>query len=105
MSEVAVSTVTKGGAVQEILDTYWRRNVQLKVVLLSIWGIASLVMAIIAVEPLNDIDLGGFPFGFWMAQQGAIFTFVVIIFVYARVMDGRDRRLEEELESQQGGDR
>ena len=88
---------------RDILDTYWRRNIQLKVIMLAIWALASLVLAILAVEPLNEAEIGGFPLGFWMAQQGAIFTFVALIFIYAKIMDNRDSALEKELESAQGG--
>jgi putative solute:sodium symporter small subunit len=89
---------------RDLLDTYWRRNIQLKIIMLSIWGLASLGLAILAVEPLNEAEIGGFPLGFWMAQQGAIFTFVALIFVYAKIMDNRDRKLEADLEANQGGE-
>ena len=50
----------------------------------------SLGLSIILVEPLNTIKLGGFPLGFWFAQQGSILVFVVLIWVYARLMDRLD---------------
>ncbi len=60
--------------------------------LLVIWFVVSYLLGIVFVEPLNQFHLGGFPLGFWFAQQGSIFTFIVLIFVYAIVMDRVDRR-------------
>ena len=71
---------------------YWRANKALIRNLLIIWAVVSLVMSILLVEPLNTIQLGGVPFGFWMAQQGSIYVFVVLIFVYAIQMDKLDRK-------------
>jgi len=62
------------------------------VVLLSIWFVVSYLLGIVFVEPLNQFYLGGFPLGFWFAQQGSIFVFIVLTFVYAFVMDRIDRR-------------
>lgn len=81
----------------QAIQDYWRRNVRLKITLLSIWGFVSLVLAILLVKPLNEVSLGGFPLGFWMAQQGAIFVFVVLIFVYAKTMDRYDSELEARI--------
>jgi putative solute:sodium symporter small subunit len=81
---------------------YWRANVRLQTGLLLIWAVAGLLLAIILADPLNNIVIGGFPLGFWMAQQGAIIVFVVLIFVYARRMDRVDEEYdvhEEELGS------
>ena len=79
---------------QDAVDEYWRKNVRLKIVLLSIWALVSIVLAILLVNQLNEASLGGFPLGFWIAQQGSIFTFVVLIFVYARTMDRYDAELK-----------
>ncbi len=73
---------------------YWRENIRVLVVLLSIWFAVSFGLGILLVEPLNAFSLGGFPLGFWFAQQGAIYVFVVLIFVYARWMDRVDRRFD-----------
>jgi putative solute:sodium symporter small subunit len=62
------------------------------VVLLSIWFVVSYLFGIVFVEPLNQFHLGGFPLGFWFAQQGSIFVFIALTFVYAFVMDRIDRR-------------
>jgi putative solute:sodium symporter small subunit len=82
----------------QAIQEYWRRNLRLKVTLLSIWGLVSLVLAILLVNVLNEASFGGFPLGFWMAQQGSIFTFVVLIFVYARTMDRYDSELEATMQ-------
>jgi putative solute:sodium symporter small subunit len=62
------------------------------VVLLSIWFVVSYLLGIVFVEPLNQFHLGGFPVGFWFAQQGSIFVFIILTFVYAFAMDRIDRR-------------
>lgn len=70
---------------------YWRRNLRLVAVCMVIWFIVSYVFGIILVEPLNNIRIGGYKLGFWFAQQGSIYTFVVLIFFYARRMNKLDR--------------
>ena len=72
--------------------TYWRGSLRRTLVLLAIWFIAGPLMGILLVEPLNTIFIGGMPFGFWMSQQGAIYVFVVLIFIYAYTSDRADRR-------------
>ena len=62
------------------------------VALLSIWFVVSYLLGIVFVEPLNQFHLGGFPVGFWFAQQGSIFVFIILTFVYAFAMDRIDRR-------------
>lgn len=71
---------------------YWRANKALIRNLLIIWAIASLGMSIVFVAPLNALTIGNLPFGFWMAQQGSIFVFVVLVFIYAIQMDRLDRK-------------
>ncbi|AFZ60707.1 DUF4212 domain-containing protein [Anabaena cylindrica FACHB-243] len=71
---------------------YWRANTTLIRNLLIIWALVSLVFSILLVEPLNSIRFFGVPFGFWMAQQGSILVFVVLIFTYAFQMDKLDRK-------------
>ncbi len=61
-------------------------------VLLSIWFVVSYLLGIVFVETLNQFYLGGIPLGFWFAQQGAIFVFIILTFVYAFAMDRIDRR-------------
>lgn len=73
-------------------QAYWRENTALIRNLLIIWAVVSLGMSILFVQPLNTIRFFGVPFGFWMAQQGSIYVFVVLIFVYAVQMDKLDRK-------------
>ena len=72
---------------------YWQRNVRYLIVLLLIWFVVSYGLGILLVEPLNQIRLfgSGFKLGFWFAQQGSIYVFVVLIFVYVKLMNRLDR--------------
>ena len=74
------------------LKRYWRTNLGYLAVLLSFWFLVSFLCGIVWVDELNEIRLGGFKLGFWFAQQGSIYFFVVLIFVYAWRMDVLDRR-------------
>ncbi|WP_405224866.1 DUF4212 domain-containing protein [Lentisalinibacter sediminis] len=77
---------------------YWRRNLRLVAVCMVIWFIVSYLFGIILVEPLNNIRIGGYKLGFWFAQQGSIYTFVVLIFFYARRMNKLDREFSVQEE-------
>ena len=70
---------------------YWRRNVSLMVKLLVVWFIVSFGCGIMLFDVLNGIRIGGYKLGFWGAQQGSIYVFVVLIFYYARKMGQLDR--------------
>ena len=70
---------------------YWRRTLWRILGLLAVWFLAGPVMSIVLVEPINSFRVGGVPFGFWMAQQGAIYVFVVLIFLNAWLADRTDR--------------
>lgn len=72
-------------------SNYWRANIRLVSILLVIWFVVSYGFGIILAEPLNAIRIGGVGLGFWFAQQGSIFTFVVLIFFYASRMSKLDR--------------
>ena len=71
---------------------YWRANLRLIGVLLSIWAVVSYGGSILLVDVLNHASIGQLPLGFWFAQQGSIYTFVVLILVYAWRMQVLDRR-------------
>ena len=77
---------------QDRQRAYWRANVRLIRNLLIIWAFVSIGCGILCVSLLNFIQIGNLPFGFWMAQQGSIFTFVILIFVYAMQMDKLERK-------------
>jgi putative solute:sodium symporter small subunit len=72
-------------------NTYWKKNIRYITILLSIWFIVSFGCGILFVEQLNTIQIGGFKLGFWFAQQGSIFGFVVIIFTYIYLMNKLDQ--------------
>lgn len=71
-------------------QSYWRRNLKLMAVLLTIWALVSFGAGIVFVEPLNEIVIAGFPLGFWFAQQGSILVFLGLIAVYVWRMDRLD---------------
>lgn len=73
------------------LQQYWRTNLKYLVILLAIWFVVSYGFGILLVDELNRIRLGGFKLGFWFAQQGSIYVFVILIFVYVRLMNRLDR--------------
>ncbi|MEA3546887.1 MAG: DUF4212 domain-containing protein [Thermodesulfobacteriota bacterium] len=76
------------------LSLYWKKNLTLMVVLLTIWAVVSYGCGILFVEQLNAIKIGGFPLGFWFAQQGAIYTFVCLIFAYYFIMQKVDKEFD-----------
>ena len=73
---------------------YWKKNLQYLLILLSIWFLVSYGAGILFAEYLNNFSLAGYPLGFWFAQQGAIFTFVILIFVYVWLMNRLDRKFD-----------
>ncbi len=73
------------------LSEYWRRNLRYLLILLVIWFTVSYGFGILLVDQLNAVRLGGFPLGFWFAQQGSIYVFVILIFVYVFLMNKLDK--------------
>ncbi|WP_438466787.1 DUF4212 domain-containing protein [Marinomonas sp. PE14-40] len=71
-------------------NAYWSANVSLMIKLLVVWFVVSFGCGILLVDVLNNIQIGGYKLGFWFAQQGAIYTFVVLIFIYAKKMAALD---------------
>jgi len=76
------------------MQKYWKRNIRTLLILLAVWFIVSFGFGIMLVEPLNAIKIGGYKLGFWFAQQGSIFSFVILIFVYVYRMN----KLDEEFD-------
>ena len=74
------------------LKRYWRTNLSYLAILLSAWFLVSFLFGIVWVEELNTIRLGGFKLGFWFAQQGSIYAFVIIILIYIRLMNRLDQK-------------
>ena len=77
---------------EERKQAYWRANNRLILGLLVVWSAVSYGCGILFVEFLNRFTFFGLPFGFWIAHQGAIYVFVVLIFVYAWRMDKLDKK-------------
>ena len=76
------------------LNLYWKKNLKIMAVLLGVWFFVSYFCGIIIVDALNKVMIGGFPLGFWFAQQGAMFVFVALIFVYCHLMEKLDREFD-----------
>jgi putative solute:sodium symporter small subunit len=76
------------------MKAYWKKNLKTLLFLLAIWFLVSFGFGILLVEPLNAIQFGGFKLGFWFAQQGSIYTFVVLIFVYVYRMNQLDKEFD-----------
>lgn len=76
------------------MSAYWRKNLRTLLILLCIWFTVSFGFGIILVEPLNQFKLGGYPLGFWFAQQGSIYSFIILIFVYVIRMNMLDREFD-----------
>jgi putative solute:sodium symporter small subunit len=75
---------------------YWKKNLQYLAVLLLIWFVVSYGCGILFVDELDNIRFGGFKLGFWFAQQGSIYVFVVLIFVYVYLMNKLDQKYNVE---------
>ncbi len=71
---------------------YWKENLQYLTILMSIWFLVSYGFGILFADALNGIKLGGFKLGFWFAQQGSIYVFVALIFIYVRLMNKLDKK-------------
>jgi len=74
------------------MKAYWKENLRYLAILLSIWFLVSYVFGILLVDQLNAIKLGGFKLGFWFAQQGSMYVFVILIFVYVKLMNRLDKK-------------
>jgi putative solute:sodium symporter small subunit len=83
---------------------YWRANIKVLLILVGVWFFASFGMGIIVVDFLDEFAFMGFPFGFWMAQQGSIVVFLIIIAIYAIVMNRMDKRHGVEEDDVEGQD-
>ena len=74
------------------MKEYWKHNLKYLAFLLTIWFLVSFGAGIIFVTQLNEVKIAGFKLGFWFAQQGAIYTFVILIIVYIRLMNKLDKK-------------
>ena len=76
------------------MKLYWKKNLGYLTVLLIIWFTVSYLAGILFAGPLNGVKIGGFPLGFWFAQQGSIYVFVILIFVYVSLMNKLDKEFD-----------
>jgi len=84
--------------VVEAIHRYWRKNVGIMAILLVVWAIVGLGCGVLFADVLNEFRLGGFPLGFWFAQQGSIFVFVVLILIYGVALNRLDAEHHRDLE-------
>lgn len=73
------------------LQNYWKKNLQYLLILLSIWFLSSYGFGILLRKQLDMIEIGGFKLGFWFAQNGSIYVFVLLIFIYVFLMNRLDK--------------
>jgi|TARA_B110000305_G_scaffold78484_1_gene88284 putative solute:sodium symporter small subunit len=71
---------------------YWKENIRYVIILLFVWFIVSFGAGILFKNYLNEFKIGGFKLGFWFAQQGSMYVFVILIFVYVRLMNKLDKK-------------
>ncbi len=74
--------------------SYWPATLRLLGIILAVWAFVAFGASIVLAEQLNKIKLGGYPLGFWFAQQGSIYIFIALIFIYTRVMGKIDRKYD-----------
>ena len=79
---------------QEAAQAYWKENISTILKLLVVWFVVSYGCGIIFLDELNSIEFAGFKLGFWFAQQGAMYVFVILIFVYAKLMKGIEEKYD-----------
>ena len=77
---------------QQHATAYWKENIRYVLILLTIWFLVSYGAGILFKDALNTIKIGGFKLGFWFAQQGSMYVFVILIFVYVRLMNKLDKK-------------
>jgi putative solute:sodium symporter small subunit len=80
------------------MQEYWKRNVRYLAILLSIWFVVSYIISIVFVNELDTIKFAGFKLGFWFAQQGSIYIYVIMIFVYVAWMNKLDKEFNVDEE-------
>jgi putative solute:sodium symporter small subunit len=73
-------------------DSYWNENIRILIILLSIWFLVSFGFGILLSEWLDQFQIAGFKLGFWFAQQGSIYVFIILIFIYIHLMNKLDKR-------------
>jgi putative solute:sodium symporter small subunit len=84
--------------IRAAIDRYWRQNLRIMAALLAIWALVGLGCGVLFADTLSRFHLGGFPLGFWFAQQGSIVVFVLLILVYCVLLNRLDDRHHLEIE-------
>ena len=84
--------------ITESIHRYWRKNLRVMAACLLIWAFAGLGCGVLFADTLNRFSLGGFPLGFWFAQQGSILVFVLLILVYGLALNRLDAEHHRDLE-------
>ena len=79
-------------------QNYWRSNLKILSILLSIWFIVSFGFGIIWSDSLDQLQIGGFKLGFWFVQEGSIYFFVILIFIYIYLMNRLDKKYKDKSE-------
>ena len=92
--------------VKHSAEAYWKANLSLIIKLLIIWFTVPFLGGIVFVDVFNQVNLGGYPLGFWLAQQGSIYLFVALIFYYAKKMSDLDDQYDGDIgnDSDHGSD-
>lgn len=78
---------------------YWQENIRILTILMSIWFFVSFLMGIVFVDQLDNIRFAGFKLGFWISQQGSIFIYVLLVYLYLKAMDKLDKKYKLDDES------
>jgi putative solute:sodium symporter small subunit len=78
-------------------NKYWKSNIRILIILLGIWFISSFGFGILFSDVLDNFKIGGFKIGFWFAQQGRIYIFVLLIFIYVFLINRLDKKYKKEI--------
>ena len=81
-------------------QSYWKSNIRILVALLTVWFVASFGFGILWSDSLDEIKIGGFKLGFWFAQQGSIYIFVLLIFIYVLLMNRLDKKYRKDTSAE-----
>ena len=80
------------------MDYYWKANLKILICLLTIWFLVSFGFGILFSDWLDQFRIGGFKLGFWIAQQGSIYVFIILIFTYVYLMNRLDKKFSKDRE-------
>ncbi len=74
------------------LERYWKENLRYIFIILAVWFAVSYLAGILLADALDTVKIGGFPLGFWFANQGSLVIFVFLIFIYVKLMNALDKK-------------